>query len=422
MGLGLNFVTFARMRCRGLGAFGAVCVLVMLAWFGTSTAGERDRQCINAEPVWQRGGADDDLFFGLVHRVLGDDHNQTYVLDLRLAHVVVLGSEGQFIRTLGRSGDGPGELRHPHASLWMPDGSLGLLQGLPGRLVTRSLDNVPGPDLRLHLGSDDGLLMAYGVRAGGGRIVVAGSRIGTGPDAGSDYVLADVDRRGHVNRMLWSAARPPSLHEAPFVEVADSLPSTDRWDVSPDGTVAHAPRQDCYLIRLYRADGSTEVIEQHLDHRQRSAAEMSAAGEPFDIYQRRSGQHLDHRLMTHAPDITSIQYSSGGYLWVRTSRSDPPYCDDGSRCWDVYSPAGLYLREVQISWPNAQPDDRVTFLPNGTMVVVRGVGDAQARGIPEKRALIADNSEIIVMKLKMKGMPGEEERVAVKTGMSFPAH
>jgi hypothetical protein len=413
LGLGLIFEANARMRRHGLGACGAVCVLIVLVLCGTAAADERGRLCINAESVWQRGGADDDLFFGLVHGVLGDDNDHTYVLDKRLAHIVVLDSEGQFLRTLGRSGDGPGELRHPHASLWMPDGSLGLLQGLPGRLVTRNLDNIPGPDLRLDLGSDSGLLMAFGVRSGGGRIVVAGSRLATESGAGHDYVMADIDRDGRVKQILWSAARPLSLQDAPFVEVADSLPSTDLWDVASDGTVAHAPRRDSYLIRLHRTDGSIETLARHKKHRQRSAAELYAASEPFAVYQQRYGDHIDHQLMTHAPDITSVQFDSGGLLWVRTSRSDPPFCAAGSRCWDVFSPKGSYMGEIQISWPGARPDDRVWFMPNGGMVVVRGVGDAQHRSIPEKRKGVAKDSEIIVMRLAVEGLPSGEKRIVL---------
>ena len=79
------------------------------------------------EELWRAGG-DDELLLGRIEEVrLGPDGN-LYLMDQQLSQVLVLSPDGEYMRTLSREGEGPGEVRRPAGMLFMPDGNLGLLQ------------------------------------------------------------------------------------------------------------------------------------------------------------------------------------------------------------------------------------------------------------------------------------------------------
>ena len=93
--------------------------------------------------LWRRGGEDDEIIFGLVLKALSDDAGNVYVLDQQLCEVQVFDPSGDHLATLSREGDGPGEVRQPTDMIWMPDGSLGLVQSFPGRIIKVERDGTP---------------------------------------------------------------------------------------------------------------------------------------------------------------------------------------------------------------------------------------------------------------------------------------
>lgn len=59
------------------------------------------------------GEADGDYAFGRVRTLVVDDTGSIYVLDTESAHVKVFDASGRYLRTIGRKGQGPGELEFP---------------------------------------------------------------------------------------------------------------------------------------------------------------------------------------------------------------------------------------------------------------------------------------------------------------------
>lgn len=58
-----------------------------------------------------------------------------FLLDAPLGRVLVIGTDGRFVTSLGRPGDGPGEFRNPAAVAWLPDqGQLAVLDQAQGRV------------------------------------------------------------------------------------------------------------------------------------------------------------------------------------------------------------------------------------------------------------------------------------------------
>ena len=59
--------------------------------------------------LWRAGGLDEDVIFGEIEQIVAGPEGNLYVLDSQLCQVMVFGPEGEFLRTLSREGEGPGE-------------------------------------------------------------------------------------------------------------------------------------------------------------------------------------------------------------------------------------------------------------------------------------------------------------------------
>lgn len=78
---------------------------------------------LTPQELWRAGGEEDEHFFGVISAALADSAGNIYLLDRQLSEVAVYSSDGRFLRTLSREGEGPGEVRRPVDMLWMPTGT-----------------------------------------------------------------------------------------------------------------------------------------------------------------------------------------------------------------------------------------------------------------------------------------------------------
>ncbi|MFC1573222.1 6-bladed beta-propeller [Candidatus Eisenbacteria bacterium] len=66
---------------------------------------------------------DGELVFGLIDSVVEDDLGNIYALDSQLNTVHVISPDGEYLRSIGRGGEGPGEFRRP-SQLFLSDSGL----------------------------------------------------------------------------------------------------------------------------------------------------------------------------------------------------------------------------------------------------------------------------------------------------------
>ena len=97
--------------------------------------------------IWRAGGAEDDIMFGVIAQIRADADGDIYVLDRQLAEVKVLTSEGRFLRSLSREGEGPGECRNPRDLVLLHDGTVGILEPASGRIIRAQRDGTPAPSI-----------------------------------------------------------------------------------------------------------------------------------------------------------------------------------------------------------------------------------------------------------------------------------
>ncbi len=88
------------------------------------------------EELWRVGGdEDEDVLFGVITSVAVDSDGLVYLLDAQMNVVHVFSPEGEFLREIGREGEGPGEFRRAEDLFLTVDGNIAVMQRMPGKIV-----------------------------------------------------------------------------------------------------------------------------------------------------------------------------------------------------------------------------------------------------------------------------------------------
>ncbi len=178
----------------------------------------------HTEDVFTVGALEGDSWetFGNVSRVAFDGEGDLYILDSGAGHVVVMSPSGEYLRTIGSKGDGPGELGNPFGFAITPDGRVAVYdfskQGF--QLFTREgeflesvsfdpQDGIPGRDIHP---SPSGDLIA----GGGLRITVSRDGSIEEPPPGRPIDRFGLDGSHDVLYTAWDLPPTEETDEAKF--------------------------------------------------------------------------------------------------------------------------------------------------------------------------------------------------------------
>jgi len=338
---------------------------------------------LTLQEAWRVGGEDDDVFFGAIGQVLADDDGNFYFLDTQLAEIQVYSSDGQFIETLSREGDGPGETRRPGDMVFLPDDTSGIVQGFPGKIVKISRNGTPAGSMNL-TGSDPaqgrfGVLSV--AMTGGGNIYLVGFNMAFNQQTGSmsqTLYLSRCDNEGKELNCYISKQYPISYGDFVLEESGIDFIWFGRVAVDQDGKVYLAPERNEYAIQVLLPDGSVDrVIEREYKTYQRSDKDKAeyrptlvAIGNNYPVPPR------DVNLLDNAADIVGMQVTPDGKLWVTSSRDMLNLPDGISAVVDEFDLNGHYIHKVRVIGPANPQRDNLYFPTAGHVVVVTGALDA----------------------------------------------
>jgi len=337
---------------------------------------------VELEELWTLGGEDSELFFGVINRVLIDEHENIYLLDGQLSEVQVISPDGEHLRTLGREGDGPGEFRGPSEMGFLPDGSLGVLQRMPGKIMR--LDRESGDPLGSWPLSDaetGGFIEMQGLRVGGSEIIVSGSHQVFDQSSGlihRDNILAYVDvgtgliGNEIIRRKVTIELSNMRLDENELVGGPEG-----RFDVLPDGrTVVAVPRND-YEVSIYTPDGTVErVFTREFTSWQRDEYASSIWQRILENIEQNQAPGSKISWEETEQDVQYLHVAGDSRIWIQNARGrwDPPA--GIFTAFDVFTSDGVFTEEVQfVCEGNARRD--FLFLSNKNLVFkIGGFWDA----------------------------------------------
>jgi len=337
-------------------------------------------EVLELQEKWRDGGEDGQTLFGIVTKVLMDDSGNSYLLDTQLSEVQVFDPDGEFIHTLSREGEGPGEIRTPVDMLFMPDNGLGLVQAFPGKIIQVDLEGSP---LRSFTpGGNDptagGFIALTDAHFKGDNLVLGGTKISNGESSQTrTFFVASYALDGEE---LCSYEEVANEYEFTNIEVIEADQYSSIWRhfaVGPDGKVYTAPKRNEYEIHVFNVDGTLEhIIARDFESWMRTADETELVTKMMDLQTRNIPMEVTTEICLTEPDITSLFIDEEGFLWVLTSRAIREATEGIMQSYDVFNTDGKFVKQVAISCPGDGLKDGLIRGNANNWILVRGFTDA----------------------------------------------
>ena len=334
-------------------------------------------ETIAPEEMWRLGGEDEDedLIFGVLTSIATDSEGNVYLLDMQLSQVYVYSSDGEYLNTIGREGEGPGEFRRAGDMFIAPDGNVAVMQRMPGKIVLLSTQGDPMGDWPMPGGNDGSpMFLRGGGPAGDGLVLAMGAFKRSEQKVEITQTLARVSAAGDIVATYSEKNRTRDFANMSFDEKSDARVL---WTADRDGRVFTNDDFDRYAINVFDRSGKLErVIEREYEHRKRSAEEMERNKPRVMI---RRGNHRMEPETKASPtdrDVMDLQWREDGTLWVLPSRGAYDQGDGVIASFDIYDGQGKFVRQVSIRGEGSFDADGLHFVGD-RMYVVRGLRSAQ---------------------------------------------
>ncbi len=336
-------------------------------------------ETLRLEELWRAGGElDEETIFGVITQGLTDEDGKVYLLDMQLSQVSVYSPDGERVGTLSREGEGPGEVRNPTDMLFMHDGTLGIVQMFPGRIIKVTREDAPAGQILV--GGDDpmtgGFAAVVDARQRAGNLVLAGVNLRpneTGTGQIRDNYLASFGEDGAEKVRYW--AREGSFDFTDFALVEQDLYTAfpRRWAIGLEGEVYLVPERDAYRIEVKAADGELlRVIERAYAPRDRTAQETRIMRQALEAQGRQFPGEVRIEIEETEPAIQRIDVATDGTIWVLHADSTHEQPEGVMLTFDVFDPEGHLIRQVQVACEGNGKEDALIFAGDDCFVLIRG--------------------------------------------------
>lgn len=362
------------------------------AWDGTETTKDGVPHVTNpARPIetpstfklneqWRVGGDDesDDVIFGVLNDIATDGAGNVYLLDSQLDEVLVYSPSGEYLRSIGRSGEGPGEFRRPRALFITDDGRVAVLQMMPGKIIMLTPEgdaagNHPVPET-------DGVMMFTGARRAGDHIVVATQQWARHD---TEFTITSglirLDPEGKQTAKYWEESTPQDMNNRVFDE--RKLGAGPIWSAAPDGRVFICDDFDAYNVQVWNPDGTPDrVIEREFELRVRSKEEKEHRGPQIRLTT--GGGDLKTEVIKSKTDRTvqAIYPREDGNVWILSSRGAFDTAEGEIATFDVFDAEGKFIHQVTFRGEGDFDDDGFYFAGDNFFVMAGQTAARRASG------------------------------------------
>jgi hypothetical protein len=328
---------------------------------------------VEMEELWELGGETDDEeeFFGIIADIEIDGEGNVYLLDAQLAEVKIYTANGEYVRSIGREGEGPGEFRRPSAMFFTKDGNVGIMQTIPAKIVLLSPEGEPLGDHPLPEPEGGGFQILTTGQANQGQLVLGLARTKVADDqsewARNDF-LTRVDGEG--NQLATYATKTKKIVFADAVlNFADWDTFERRWTVAPDGKVYACESYADYELTVWNSDGSVDKkITREYKHRAHTADEKEFLTKMMEHFAQ-TIPDCRVEIEDNAKDVEGFYIRDDGSIWVLTSDGSHNYPEGSLGVFDVYNKDGHFVKEVTLNGNGDPQDDQYLFVKNRFYVV-----------------------------------------------------
>jgi hypothetical protein len=339
----------------------------------------RERAILDLEELWRVGDDEDDMIFGLITRVAADEHGRIFILDSQLCEVHVFSPQGVREITLFRRGEGPGELTRPRDLCLLGDGSVGVAQEMPGRLIRVDRRNNPLPSVEIDRPGEGGFEFLNSCWAGGPTLLVGAARAGRRENGVQKrtahltvYTLA-----GSPLTCLASRDYERDFNDFVFAEKNEMPIFWWATAVDESGRIYTVPDRDRYVIEVFSPQGDLErVIEREYrpvprtpraQDRLREAVGSIFEGTPFNVR-----VEIERDECAILPLQRGLRVRGDGSLWVLPGRGITDQLPGVMMTFDVFDEKGRFDHQVSVRGRHDAARDGFFFVGEDRAIVITG--------------------------------------------------
>ena len=326
--------------------------------------GFADPATIKLPELWRLGGdsESEEEFFGVISDIDIDDAGQVYLLDSQLNEAKIYTKDGEFVRSIGREGEGPGEFRRPSA-MYFTKSDVAIIQMMPGKIVLLTKDGKPAGDQPIPQAPDGGFQLVQGGEARGGNVVLFMARQQFDQAAGKwsrTSFLASIDAAGKQTAEYVSKENVINMAAATMDDATwDTFER--RWELGADGKVYACNSYDNYEITVYDKSGKTDkVITREYKHVARTAEEKDFMNRMFSHWAKMI-PNCKVVINPMVKDIENIYLRDDGSLWVLSSAGARNLPKGTLGVFDVFNPEGQFVKQVTLQGQGDPLEDLYVF-------------------------------------------------------------
>lgn len=356
---------------------------------------------IALQELWRIGGDSENEgeFFGVIGAATVDAKGNVYLLDRQLSEVKVFSPGGEYLRTIGREGEGPGEFRRPSDLLFTPDGHVGVLQMAPGKIVKLTHDGEPAGVLPMT--EEDGSRLQIRSGEGRGEHMVLNyntMQMSTGKISRTT-ILAAFDAEGKETVRFHEEKNDMDFAN-PIVDETKGIMSA--WALGHDGRTYAVTTFGEYEIHVWEPDGTpVRVQSREYEHLMRSGQEKKDMKSRFII---RGPMQPKIVVSDHHPDINRIYPRQDGSLWVQTSRGMKESSENSLGMFDVFNSEGRFVRQVTLTG-QGDPVEDLFFLVGDRVFVVTQFATTSAAMFGGRDDRDAEETDLLPMEVICYALP-----------------
>ncbi len=335
------------------------------------------------EEVWRIGdNEDEDFLFGVIGQVLEDEQGFFYLLDTQQYELFKFSPEGEYLKTVSRNGEGPGEINMCYQCQFWDTQTIACNNGFPQQLVLFDLEGIPERNIKLKSLEDMGedhhpSLFGFSIQDG--------VMVGTGGhflfENGQQKQLSFLsvfDREGQETYCFDLRSTGRNFRKPITVNEEKDFRPYSRWAQGKGGEVYCAPRRDEYYIEVRDLQGKLlrEITRPWKTHK-RSREEKEKAKNRYSFSA--SGMDIPpitYKISDHDPAIAHLSWVEN-HLWVYSTEGHRRSLEDGYPIVDIFSPEGKLIEERTYKIPQNPEEDNIHWLDEDHAVVVTNVNNAR---------------------------------------------
>lgn len=318
---------------------------------------------------WTAEGDSDDYLFGVLTDVATDNEGNIYLLDAQLNEIMVFSPDGEYLQSIGREGEGPGEFRRPSGLFMTPEGNVAVLQRMPGKIILLTRDGEPAGNHPLP--ETDGMRMLNdGVLSGDGIVVglMQFARTDAGMESRSSLVRLNSKGEQVAEYVSRKDARDFSSMEMDEKTFGRAVLV---WAAASDGRVFTSSDFDAYRIEVWNPDGTLDrIIERKYEPRVRSAKEIED-NTPRIMIRGRGGRggEVKVNMSKTSRAIERMYAREDGTLWVLSSHGGYDCGENNIATFDVFDRSGKFMQQITLQGEGAFADDGIHLVKDRVLIV-----------------------------------------------------